>query len=143
MMPNGFSAGPIDHVELFVHDRYEAADWYRQALGLEIVGDVEDWAAAEGGPLMISSDGGNTMLALFEGEPRGSRATAGHHRVAFRVDGPTFLRFLKRLKRFPVFDEEGHESASVRVKVTTGRTRRTSAILTVTATRSQPTTTKR
>jgi catechol 2,3-dioxygenase-like lactoylglutathione lyase family enzyme len=143
MMPNGFSAGPIDHVELFVHDRYEAADWYRRALGLEIVGDVEDWAAAEGGPLMISSDGGNTMLALFEGEPRGSRATAGHHRVAFRVDGPIFLRFLKRLKRFPVFDEEGHESASVRVKVTTGRTRRTSAILTVTATRSQPTTTKR
>ena len=115
MMPNGFSLGQIDHVELFVPDRYEAAHWYRRALGLEIVREVEDWAAAEGGPLMISGDGGNTMLALFEGEPRGSRETAGHHRVAFRVAGSTFLRFLERLKRFPVFDEKGHESASARV----------------------------
>ncbi len=114
-MPNGFSVGPIDHVELFVPDRYEAADWYRRALGLEIMRNLEDWAAAEGGPLMISGDGGNTMLALFEGEPRGSRETAGHHRVAFRVDGPTFLRFLERLKRVSIFDEEGRESSSARV----------------------------
>ena len=64
---------------------------------------------------MRSCDGCNTMLALFEGEPRGLRETAGHHRVAFRVDGSTFLRFLERLKQFPVFDEDGHESASVRV----------------------------
>ena len=114
-MSNGFSVGSIDHVELFVPDRYEAADWYRRALGLEIMRNLEDWAAVEGGPLMISGDGGNTMLALFEGEPRGLRETAGHHRVAFRVDGSTFLRFLERLKQFPVFDEDGHESASVRV----------------------------
>jgi len=83
-------------------------------LGLEIVRDVEDWAA-EGGPLMVSGDGGNTMLALFEGESRGSRETVGHHRVAFRIDGPTLLRFLKRLERFPIFDEEGRESSSTRV----------------------------
>jgi catechol 2,3-dioxygenase-like lactoylglutathione lyase family enzyme len=115
MKPDGFSVGPIDHVELFVPDRYEAADWYRRTLGLEIVRDLEDWATTEGGPLIISGDGGDTMLALFEGQPRGSRETAGHHRVAFRVDASTFLRFLERLKQFPVFDEEGHESASVRV----------------------------
>jgi catechol 2,3-dioxygenase-like lactoylglutathione lyase family enzyme len=114
-MENGFSAGQIDHVELFVPDRYEAAHWYRRALGLEIMRNLEDWAAADGGPLMISGDGGNSMLALFEGQPRGSRETAGHHRVAFRVDGPTFLSFLERLKRFPVFDEEGRESSSARV----------------------------
>ncbi len=114
-MQNGFSVGSIDHVELFVPDRYEAADWYRRALGLEIMRNLEDWAAAEGGPLMISGDGGNTMLALFEGEPRGAREAAGHHRVAFRVDGPTFLRFLERLKRVPIFDEEGRESSSARV----------------------------
>jgi hypothetical protein len=54
-------------------------------------------------------------LALFESEPRVSRVTAGHHRVAFRVDGPTFLRFLERLRRFPVFDEEARESSSARV----------------------------
>jgi hypothetical protein len=29
MMPNGFSVGPIDHIELLVPDRYEAAHWYR------------------------------------------------------------------------------------------------------------------
>jgi len=28
MMPNGFSVGPIDHVELFVPDRYEVTHWY-------------------------------------------------------------------------------------------------------------------
>lgn len=114
-MSSGFSVGPVDHVELFVPNRYEAADWYRRVLGLEIVGNLEDWAAGEGGPLMISGDSGNTMLALFEGEPRGLRETARHHRVAFRVDGSTFLRFLERLEQFPVFDEEGRESASVRV----------------------------
>src|SRR5918998_1287195 len=115
MMPNGFSVGSIDHVELFVPDRYEAAHWYRRVLGLEIVRDVEDWAAAEGGPLMVSGDGGNSMLALFEGESRGSRETVGHHRIAFRIDGPTFLQFLTRLERFPIFDEEGRESFSTRV----------------------------
>lgn len=113
-MADGFSIGRIDHVELFVPDRYEAADWYREALGLEIVRDFEHWAV-EGGPLMISGDGGNTMLALFEGEPRGSRETAGHHRVAFRVDGQDFLRFVEGLGRTPVFDEQGRETSSGRL----------------------------
>lgn len=107
-MSDRFSIQGIDHVELFVPDRYEAADWYRRILGLGVVTGLEDWAA-EGGPLMISSDGGETMLALFMGEPRGHRETAGHHRVAFRVDGKSFLGFLQRLAQLPVFDEEGNE----------------------------------
>jgi len=56
----------IDHVELLVPDRYEAARWYQRILGLEVVPEYQDWAADPGGPLMISSDDGNTKLALFE-----------------------------------------------------------------------------
>jgi catechol 2,3-dioxygenase-like lactoylglutathione lyase family enzyme len=96
----------IDHVELFVPDRYEAARWYEQVLGLSIVPECEHWAGP-GGPLMISSDGGRTKLALFEGEPRRSRPTAGHHRVAFRVDGTAFFKFLARIQEFPVYSDSG------------------------------------
>lgn len=88
----------IDHVELFVPDRYEAAAWYRRVLGLEIVAEHEDWAGDPQGPLMISSDGGRTMLALFTGEPQASRPTAGFHRVAFRVNGAAFLAFRDSLR---------------------------------------------
>lgn len=77
----------VDHVELFVPDRHEAAEWYEKALGLKVVRDLEEWAT-EGGPLMISGDGGNTMLALFEGEARGSvtgSETSGHHLTVRRI----------------------------------------------------------
>ena len=92
-----FKVEQIDHVELFVPDRYAAARWYEQSLGLRILPQHEHWAGP-GGPLMISSDNGGTMLALFEGEPRGSRPTAGHHRVAFRVSGARFLQFLGHVR---------------------------------------------
>jgi catechol 2,3-dioxygenase-like lactoylglutathione lyase family enzyme len=103
----------IDHVELFVPDRYEAAAWYRRVLGLEILPDYEHWAAAPGGPLMISSDGGTTKLALFEGQPfdqaqagpQGSRTTAGFHRVAFRVDAEGFAACLRRLAESGIANE--------------------------------------
>jgi catechol 2,3-dioxygenase-like lactoylglutathione lyase family enzyme len=85
----------IDHVELFVPDRYEAAKWYDRVLGLQIVPECEPWAAG-GGPLMISSDGGSTKLALFEGEPTASGPTAAYRRVAFRVTAAGFAEFLER-----------------------------------------------
>lgn len=110
MASDGFSVHQIDHVELFVPDRYEAAEWYGRVFGLEIVRNYEDWAAG-GGPLMVSSDGGSTMLALFEGEPQRSGEAAGFHRVAFRVDGERFMWFLDRtreleLPRSGVVDHE-------------------------------------
>jgi catechol 2,3-dioxygenase-like lactoylglutathione lyase family enzyme len=86
----------IDHVELFVPNRYEAADWYDRALGLTIVPEYESWAADPGGPLMISSDGGSTKLALFEGPPPGAGARSGFRRVAFRTDVRGFCEFLRR-----------------------------------------------
>jgi catechol 2,3-dioxygenase-like lactoylglutathione lyase family enzyme len=96
----------IDHVELFVPDRLEAAAWYQRILGLEVVSEYQKWAANQRGPLMISSDDGNTKLALFEGRPQGSRPTAGFDRVAFRVDARGFMDFLQRLTDRPLKDDQ-------------------------------------
>ena len=89
-----FAVDQIDHVELFVPDQYAAAEWFRDALGLEILEDYEHWA--DSGPLMLSSDGGNTKLALFRGEPIDALPQAAFRRLAFRVDAPGFDMFLTR-----------------------------------------------
>jgi len=94
----------IDHVELFVPNRHEAARWYQEVLGLEILPDYQDWAADPRGPLMISSDGGKTKLALFEGQPQAPGPTSGFHLVAFRVDGDGFVEFLQRLEGLQLKD---------------------------------------
>lgn len=93
----------IDHVELVVADRYEAAQWYEQTLGLSVCQAYGFWAE-EGGPLMISSDGGSTKLALFEGDPRTAPTP---RRVAFRVDGVEFLRFLDHLANLHLMGADG------------------------------------
>jgi catechol 2,3-dioxygenase-like lactoylglutathione lyase family enzyme len=100
-----FKVLQIDHVELFVPDRYEAAGWYERVLGLQIVRGCEGWAA-DGGPLMISSDAGNTKLALFEGRPAPAPGTPtpAFHRVAFRVSGGGFAEFLRRLADLALTD---------------------------------------
>ena len=99
----------IDHVELFVPDRYEAATWYQRVLGLEIVPEYEHWASDPRGPLMISSDGGDTKLALFEGTPQGPRQTAGFHLGAFRVDAASFVAFLNRLTVLDLTNHRGQQ----------------------------------
>ncbi|MCA9730586.1 VOC family protein [candidate division KSB1 bacterium] len=106
-----FRVGSIDHVELFVPDQYEAAHWYEDVLGLEIIPEYEFWAK-DGGPLMLSSDQGRTKVALFQGEPRGMRKTAGHHRVAFAVSGQAFINFIKRLDSITVYDDNGNQVES-------------------------------
>jgi catechol 2,3-dioxygenase-like lactoylglutathione lyase family enzyme len=98
-----FKVLQIDHVELFVPDRYEAARWYERALGLQVVPECEPWAV-DGGPLMISSDGGSTKLALFEGQPAASAPTAAFRRVAFRVTAGGFAEFLQRLPDLALTD---------------------------------------
>jgi catechol 2,3-dioxygenase-like lactoylglutathione lyase family enzyme len=108
-----FRVAQIDHVEFFVPDQYQAAEWYRRVLGLEIVAEYEEWAAD--GPLMIASESGRTMLALFRGEPRGDRPTAGFHRVAFRVDGEDFLQFLAGLERITLFNRQGERLTAEQV----------------------------
>jgi catechol 2,3-dioxygenase-like lactoylglutathione lyase family enzyme len=108
-----FKVLQIDHVELFVPDRYEAARWYERVLGLRIVRECETWAT-DGGPLMISSDEGSTKLALFEGQPAAATQAAAFRRVAFRVTADGFTEFLRRLRDLQIVDSRGrtvtHES---------------------------------
>ena len=103
----GFRVDQIDHVELFVPDRHQAAEWYRRILGLEVVAEYQHWADDPRGPLMISSDGGSTKLALFQGTPQGARETAGFHLVAFRVGGANFTRFVDALPELNLIDHRG------------------------------------
>ena len=94
----------LDHVELFVPDRVQAASWYERVLGCRPIAGTEEWAHHPQGPLMVSPDGGRTKLALFAGEPQGDRPTAGFHRVAFRLGGAEWLAFVDRLTGLGVGD---------------------------------------
>jgi catechol 2,3-dioxygenase-like lactoylglutathione lyase family enzyme len=85
----------LDHIELFIPDRDRAADWYARVLGFEVLEDYRGWAT-EGGPLMISNDGGETMLALFVGKSQGDEPVRGLRRLAFRVSAEEFLLFVER-----------------------------------------------
>ena len=84
----------IDHIEVFVPSREQAADWYGKVFGFQVLEEHRDWAT-EGGPLMISSDGGNTMIALFKGPPQSQQEVRGFRLLAFRVNASDFLRFLE------------------------------------------------
>lgn len=108
-----FRVDQIDHVELFVPDPYQAASWYQRVFGLEIMREMEHWA--QRGPLMISSDGGSTKLALFRGKPAPAPETAAFRRLAFRVDGITFVEFLDRVEKLDLRDETGSRLETLRV----------------------------
>jgi catechol 2,3-dioxygenase-like lactoylglutathione lyase family enzyme len=105
-----FRVAQIDHVETYVPDRYEAAAWYSRVLGLSILRDREHWAEDPLGPLMISSDDGNTKIALFEGEPtesRTGRRASGFYLLAFRVDADGFRAFLDHAEALGLQDRDG------------------------------------
>ncbi|NNC81063.1 MAG: VOC family protein [Acidimicrobiales bacterium] len=95
--PSTFKMGRLDHVHIRVPDRAEAARWYAEYLGFEPVTKFDFWATGfDGGPLQISADGGQTMLALFEtdeGHPMIRQETG----VAFSVDPETFIAFAQAL----------------------------------------------
>ena len=92
-----FRMGRLDHVHIRVPNRTEAAEWYAKHLGFEAVERYDFWANGfDGGPLQISADGGETMLALFEvseGHPMVAQTTG----VAFSVDAETFIAFTRSL----------------------------------------------
>ena len=92
-----FRMGKLDHVHIRVPDRAKAAAWYAEHLGFEPVHEYDFWATdVEGGPLQISADGGETMLALFQtsdGHPMVAQQTG----VAFSVDVETFASFTRSL----------------------------------------------
>lgn len=111
-----FQVEQIDHVELFVPDRREAAAWYGRTFGLTIVPVYEHWADDPRGPLMIETPKGGTKLALFTGEPRRDRPTAGFHLVAFRVSKAGMDAFLAHIREHPVYDERGQDVHELAVR---------------------------
>lgn len=92
-----FRMGRLDHVHIRVPDREEAAQWYADFLGFEVVEKYKFWAKGfEGGPLQISADGGKTMLALFEasdGHPLAPQIAG----IAFSLDAESFMNFARSL----------------------------------------------
>jgi catechol 2,3-dioxygenase-like lactoylglutathione lyase family enzyme len=113
---DGFRVAQLDHVELFVPDRDAAAAWYARTLGLQAVAEHAPWAADPQGPLVIGTAQPGAQLALFAGEPQGSRPTAGFHRVAFRVSRRDFEAFLVHVRGNPVFGDRGEEVRELAVR---------------------------
>ena len=95
-----FKVAQLDHVHVMVADKYEAAVWYENVLGLAVVKSKEFWAEG-GGPLVISSDDGNTALALFSRV--GDKAE-----IAFRVDAQGFRDFLKHAESINLLNKKGN-----------------------------------
>ena len=95
----------FDHVHIFVEDRAVAQVWYREVLGLEVVRDLEFWAA-DGGPLTLSDAGHVIHVALFEPGIKPCRST-----VAFRVSADQYRQWKQHLGRLLPgrFTEEDHE----------------------------------
>lgn len=104
MSQQNFKVDQVDHIHVYVSDRYRAAEWYRQILGLEIHKPFEFWAEDPNGPLTITSDGGNTEIALFQRDPKVEKRFST---VAFRTNGEGFLIFLELLATNEVFDQNG------------------------------------
>lgn len=102
-----FRVDQIDHVELSVSNRNQAAEWYEKVLGLKVIPEYEFWAKDPHGPLMIGTQDAGTKLALFEGNPQGSQRNRGFHLVAFRVGADSFVQFVNRLQELQLVDNKG------------------------------------
>lgn len=101
-----FEVEQIDHVEIYVPDREQAAKWYERVFGLRVIEAFRFWAVP-GGPLMMQTAQGNTKLALFEGPAQGSTAERGLRLVAFAVSGEGFIRFIESLPELNLRDHTG------------------------------------
>lgn len=93
----GFRMGSLDHVHVRVPNMAEALTWYTTHLGFVPVPEYDFWATGvDGGPVQISADDGRTCLALFEANERSPMAPHTNG-VAFSVDAPTFISFVRSL----------------------------------------------
>lgn len=89
--------GSLNHVHLVVPDRALAARWYSDVLGFDPVPEFDFWATGiDGGPLQMSADDGQTMIALFEAS-EGHATDARGAEAAFSVDAGTFASFARSL----------------------------------------------
>ncbi len=101
-----FKMGSLDHVHLVVPDRAQAARWYQDQLGFEVVAEYELWTRVEGGPLHLSADGGRSGIALFQ-LGHGHTQTTLEKGAAFRVDAEHFIAFARSLGSTEVRDMSG------------------------------------
>ncbi len=111
MNKNSHHVQQLDHVEVFVPDRIEAAHWFQQVLGLSIVEEYRYWAQDPNGPLMISPDGGNTKIALFESKELSTKR-GGYDQIAFRIDGPGFVAFSEHISSLELINRSGKKLSS-------------------------------
>lgn len=104
----------IDHIEVFVPDRYEAAAWYQRVLGLEIMqGPVWEWAVnLPNGPLFLANPSGTVKVSLFEGEPLRDQPPIGQAQTCFTVDAESFLRFRDQLDDLNLYNRFGNRVAA-------------------------------
>ncbi len=102
-MADDFRVDGIDHVALTVPNPSDAAAWYDDVLGLEPLPAFDSWATGVG-PLVVSSNGGETSLALFRGDPDDPEL----RHMAFGVDAEGFRTFLDRASGREDIAVDGH-----------------------------------
>jgi catechol 2,3-dioxygenase-like lactoylglutathione lyase family enzyme len=107
MTASGFKVQRLDHVHILVRNRATALAWYRRILGLEVHYDYTEHGDPRG-PIVLSSDGGETHLALFQASEAFPAPDAANKKtVAFRVDANGFCRFVDRLAELDVRSTAG------------------------------------
>ncbi len=82
----------IDHVEVFVKNRAEAARWYEEIFGLSPIQELDAWAKI--GPLFIGNKDGTVKIALIDGT---KDSDGSINRVAFSASGEDFVDFVNNL----------------------------------------------
>lgn len=109
MVDQSYQMQRIDHIEVNVPDRYEAAKWYEKVFGFKILQHpVFEWAVnLPNGPLFIGSEDWAVKVSLFEGEPQGQHPFIGFNRACFSLTGTDFLSFLDHMDALELYDEKG------------------------------------
>ena len=88
----------IDHIHLYVPNKKEAVNWYRDNLNFHIVEELESWNTP-GGPLTIADESNQIHLALFEREEF-TPSTA----IAFKTTGNGFLAWKTHLEKLNILE---------------------------------------
>lgn len=90
----------LDHVHVYVKDRYQSAKWFEKLLGFKVLKEYEFWAENEG-PLSLSSDGGFTKIALFTAFGKKPNTK---YALAFKLSKSDFYIFLEKAYSMKVKD---------------------------------------
>ena len=94
-----FHVKQIDHVELYVPDQYQAANWYRDVFGLEILDGYEHWAA-DGKKLSLQIEYIRKLLADECTLPSPSSSVSlPRHRIRLAKNVPQLLHHRLRQRR--------------------------------------------